>query len=100
MRTGFDLSKAPLIRLALIRVADDAYYFVWTHHHIVTDGWSAAFDLQEVLEFYQAIVEGIDAPLKRARHIATTSPGSSDRIPVRLQTIGAEGLPVSKRRPR
>ena len=45
------MSKGPLIRLALIRIAEDAYYFVWTHHHMVMDGWSAALLLQEALEF-------------------------------------------------
>jgi len=64
---GFDLSKAPLMRLALIRIADNAYYFVWTHHHIVLDGWSVPLLLQEVLEFYKALLKGNDAAVERAR---------------------------------
>jgi amino acid adenylation domain-containing protein/non-ribosomal peptide synthase protein (TIGR01720 family) len=64
---GFDLSKAPLIRLALIRIAEDAYYFVWTHHHMVMDGWSAPLVLQEVLSFYKALLDGTDATLEPAR---------------------------------
>ena len=63
---GFDLSKGPLIRLALIRIAEDAYYFVWTHHHMVIDGWSAPLILQEVLALYKALLRGTDA-LERAR---------------------------------
>ena len=35
---GFDLSKAPLLRFALIRLADDAYRFLWTTHHLILDG--------------------------------------------------------------
>jgi amino acid adenylation domain-containing protein/non-ribosomal peptide synthase protein (TIGR01720 family) len=64
---GFDLSQAPMIRLALFRIADNAYYFVWTHHHLVIDGWSVPLVLQEVLEFYKASIRGTAAALPPAR---------------------------------
>lgn len=31
---GFELDKAPLMRCALIRVADETYQFVWIFHHL------------------------------------------------------------------
>src|SRR4028119_2284308 len=37
---GFELSRSPLIRLTLIRIAEDAYHFVRSHHHILLEGWS------------------------------------------------------------
>jgi NRPS condensation-like uncharacterized protein len=37
---GFDLQQAPLMRLALIQVADETYHFVWSFHHLLLDGWS------------------------------------------------------------
>src|SRR2546423_5721063 len=37
---GFDLSQSPLMRLTLIKLASNAYHFVWTHHHVLLDGWS------------------------------------------------------------
>lgn len=55
---GFDLLSAPLMRLALFRVADDAHRFVWTHHHILIDGWSLPLLLQEVFGYYEAIARG------------------------------------------
>ena len=64
---GFDLSNAPLIRLALIRIAEHAHYFVWTHHHLAIDGWSVPLVLQEVLELYKASLAGGDAALPPAR---------------------------------
>src|SRR2546429_35455 len=30
---GFELSKAPLMRMALFHLGDENYRFVWTHHH-------------------------------------------------------------------
>src|SRR5262245_25424865 len=32
---GFQLSKPPLMRMALIRLDPDQHWFVWTHHHIL-----------------------------------------------------------------
>jgi non-ribosomal peptide synthase protein (TIGR01720 family) len=64
---GFDLSKAPLIRLALFRIDENAYYFVWTHHHLVIDGWSVPLVLQEVLELYQASLRDAESALSTAR---------------------------------
>jgi non-ribosomal peptide synthetase component F len=63
---GFDLSKAPLIRVALLRTASapdgdagaDAYEFVWTHHHILLDGWSIPLLLQEIFAAYETFRQG------------------------------------------
>jgi amino acid adenylation domain-containing protein len=64
---GFDLSRAPLMRLALMRTGDDAYYFVWCHHHLLLDGWSLPLILKEVLTFYEANCRGQAAQLEPAK---------------------------------
>ena len=51
---GFDLSKAPLMRLTLIRRADDVYQLIWTHHHLLLDGWSMGIVLNQVFACYDA----------------------------------------------
>jgi len=53
---GFDLAEAPLLRLVLVRTADDRYHLVYTHHHILMDGWSASRLLGEVLQRYSGQV--------------------------------------------
>jgi surfactin family lipopeptide synthetase C len=55
---GFDLSKAPILRMALIRFADNQYQFVWNFHHLLTDGWSTHLVLYEALAIYEAMVRG------------------------------------------
>lgn len=55
---GFDLAKAPLMRLALIQTGDEEFHFVWTHHHILLDGWSIPLLLGEVLTSYAAFNQG------------------------------------------
>ncbi|HYH44325.1 MAG TPA: condensation domain-containing protein, partial [Thermoanaerobaculia bacterium] len=51
---GFDLARAPLTRVALIRLGDGRHRFVWTTHHLVLDGWSGALLLREVLAAYES----------------------------------------------
>src|SRR3954469_1084692 len=55
---GFDLRKAPLLRLALIQVADDAWRFVWSRHHILLDGWSTPLVFQDLFAAYGALLRG------------------------------------------
>ncbi len=49
---GFDLAKPPLMRLALIRVADNRHHLIWTVHHLLLDGWSTSQLTGEVLRHY------------------------------------------------
>ncbi|MFM0502679.1 amino acid adenylation domain-containing protein [Paraburkholderia caffeinilytica] len=50
---GFDLSRAPLWRVVLLRTGPSRHHFVWTFHHALLDGWSAAQLLAEVLAAYE-----------------------------------------------
>jgi NRPS condensation-like uncharacterized protein len=38
-RVAFDLTRAPLLRIVLLRLDDDAHVLCLVIHHIVTDGW-------------------------------------------------------------
>ncbi|HBL59459.1 MAG TPA: non-ribosomal peptide synthetase [Cyanobacteria bacterium UBA8803] len=64
---GFELSRSPLIRLTLIRIAEDAYHFVRSHHHILLEGWSWSLLWKEVYSFYEAFCHGKDLDLERPR---------------------------------
>ncbi len=64
---GFDLSRAPLMRLALIRMSDDEHHFVWSHHHILLDGWSSNLVSRDVNLFYGALSRGDDLRLPNPR---------------------------------
>ncbi|MGH3777951.1 MAG: non-ribosomal peptide synthase/polyketide synthase, partial [Pseudonocardiaceae bacterium] len=65
-RAGVDLSVPPLLRMVIARLSDDEVLLVWTHHHVVLDGWSMAAVFAEVCEQYAAIVQG-RAPAQPAR---------------------------------
>ena len=66
-KQSFDLSQALLMRLALIRVADDSYQFVWSKHHLILDGWSTALVFKDVVEHYQALCQGQDLSFAPSR---------------------------------
>src|ERR1043165_18048 len=55
---SFDLSKAPLMRQALIRLSDDVYQFVWSRSHLLLDGWSNPLILRDVFAYYDAYRQG------------------------------------------
>jgi len=55
---GFDLSEAPLMRLALIELDEDTHQLVWTLHHLLVDGWSQGRLLRELFTCYAAFAAG------------------------------------------
>ncbi|NPA20650.1 MAG: amino acid adenylation domain-containing protein [Gammaproteobacteria bacterium] len=60
---GFDLARAPLFRLLLVRTGADDWHLVFTCHHILLDGWSNAQLLAEVVQHYAG--ERLSAPAGR-----------------------------------
>nr|WP_314464357.1 non-ribosomal peptide synthetase [uncultured Clostridium sp.] len=51
---GFDLEKDPLMRVALIQYSENDYKMVWSHHHIILDGWSLGIIMGELSEIYNS----------------------------------------------
>jgi len=51
---GFDLRHDCLIRVALFRVGPGHFQMVWTHPHILIDGWSGAILAEEFTALYAA----------------------------------------------
>ena len=50
---GFEPSRAPLMRMTLLRSDDRSWEWVWTMHHLALDGWSAQLVLDEVWAVYR-----------------------------------------------
>ncbi|WP_454195914.1 amino acid adenylation domain-containing protein [Nocardia sp. Marseille-Q1738] len=51
-RTRFELTRPPLLRCTLLRIAPDTYRFLLTNHHLVLDGWSTPLLVRELLTLY------------------------------------------------
>ncbi|MET0396505.1 MAG: condensation domain-containing protein, partial [Longimicrobiaceae bacterium] len=66
-RRGVDVRRAPLMRLALFRTGDDRWELVWTHHHLVLDGWSLPLFFRDVLDLYEGYAQGRQVRLAGVR---------------------------------
>ena len=57
-RSPFDLSRGPLIRGQLLRLAEREHVLLITQHHIISDGWSIGLLVEELCGLYAACSEG------------------------------------------
>ncbi|SCZ39646.1 MULTISPECIES: non-ribosomal peptide synthetase [Burkholderia] len=64
---GFALDRAPLVRCRLVRIADDAHLFSWSHHHILADGWCLSLVIEEIFHVYGALLRGAPPALAPVR---------------------------------
>jgi amino acid adenylation domain-containing protein/non-ribosomal peptide synthase protein (TIGR01720 family) len=55
---GFDVARPPLMRVALMRLADERWQMLWTHHHMLLDGWCLPLVYRDVLRHYAAATRG------------------------------------------
>ena len=54
----FDLTRGPLLRARLVRLAADDHVLIVVMHHIASDGWSTGVLLREIGALYGAFVAG------------------------------------------
>ncbi|HEX2645245.1 MAG TPA: condensation domain-containing protein, partial [Thermoanaerobaculia bacterium] len=54
----FDLGKAPLLRVTLLRLAAESHVLLFNVHHIISDGWSFGVLNREVGELYESLAQG------------------------------------------
>jgi amino acid adenylation domain-containing protein len=59
----FDLSRGPLLRCKLLRLAERDHALVVNMHHIVSDEWSEGILLRELTALYEAYTLGAESPL-------------------------------------
>ena len=59
----FDLSRGPLLRSKLLRLAPEDHVLFLNMHHIVSDGWSIGVLFGEISELYEAYSSGKANPL-------------------------------------
>jgi amino acid adenylation domain-containing protein/non-ribosomal peptide synthase protein (TIGR01720 family) len=66
-KRGFRLEQPPLMRLTLVRTADEEYEFAWSWHHLLMDGWSLSIVFQQVFELYRSLSSGSETAPARSR---------------------------------
>jgi hypothetical protein len=54
----FDLKSGPLLRVRLLKLAEQEHMLLLTIHHIVSDGWSIGLFSDEIAAHYEALSSG------------------------------------------
>ncbi|WP_025028796.1 non-ribosomal peptide synthetase [Caldalkalibacillus mannanilyticus] len=54
---GFNLSRGPLMRIAVLQKGETSFHLVWSFHHILMDGWCVPLIYKEAFYIYQQLVE-------------------------------------------
>ena len=60
----FDLTRAPLVRVCLLLMAEQDHVLILNQHHIISDTWSSGVLLQELAVLYAAYEAGQASPLE------------------------------------
>ncbi|MCP2167656.1 condensation domain-containing protein, partial [Goodfellowiella coeruleoviolacea] len=61
----FDLATPPLLRFILVHLDQDRHLLVFTHHHILLDGWSVPLLVGELLSRYESPDDRFQPPRAR-----------------------------------
>ncbi|NQZ21696.1 MAG: amino acid adenylation domain-containing protein [Colwellia sp.] len=60
---AFDLTHGPLLRVKLLKLADEQHVLLLTMHHIIADGWSINVLIEEFIRYYDAYSCGTNLDL-------------------------------------
>ncbi|HKF02992.1 MAG TPA: condensation domain-containing protein, partial [Candidatus Sulfotelmatobacter sp.] len=63
IRRPFDLSRDLLLRVLLLRLAEQEHILLFVQHHIASDGWSTSIFWRELTALYEAFTSGRPDPL-------------------------------------
>ncbi|MEU6622903.1 amino acid adenylation domain-containing protein [Streptomyces litmocidini] len=58
IRAPFDLTGRPPVRCALIKLAEDRYFYFYGFHHLVVDGVGVSMALARLIQLYEQAVAG------------------------------------------
>ena len=64
---GFTLTKVPLLRFTLMRLAPDSHYLVCSCHHLLMDRWCLGIFWQEAFTFYTSATEPDPVSMEQVR---------------------------------
>ncbi|KIO74916.1 hypothetical protein TH53_23855 [Pedobacter lusitanus] len=63
----FNFRADPLLRARFLQLEEEKYLFLFTMHHIITDGWSLEIMVNEILTLYDAFANAKDHTLPQLK---------------------------------
>lgn len=67
LQEGLPLNKPPLMRMDLCQTAPEHFFFLWTYHHLLMDGWCLKLLLADFLALYTQMRTGTPSSLSHGR---------------------------------
>ncbi len=64
---GFDLTDPSQMKIRIIDLGGDDYEFIWTHHHILMDGWCLGILIGEFYEILNTNYQGVPSQLPKPK---------------------------------
>ncbi len=68
---SFNMSKDVLMRVSILQADDGEYEFIWSHHHILMDGWCKGVLISEYAEIYSSYLKNRPYRLPRVKQFKT-----------------------------
>lgn len=63
---SFDLTKGSQMRLTVLKTSENQYELIWSHHHIIMDGWCIGILIGEFFAIYEGLLQGKKNTLPKA----------------------------------
>jgi len=60
----FDPARDVLLRIGVLKLGENTHEIIWSHHHLLMDGWCMGIIFQELFEIYAAVKQGVRIRLK------------------------------------
>jgi amino acid adenylation domain-containing protein/non-ribosomal peptide synthase protein (TIGR01720 family) len=60
---GFDLEQGIQMRLTIVQLSKEEYEFIWSHHHILMDGWCISVLISDFNQLFYALTNGVTTNL-------------------------------------
>jgi amino acid adenylation domain-containing protein len=55
----FNFTNPPLMRITIVKFGESKFRMIWTKHHVLWDGWSGQVVIQEVIQAYTNLMNGL-----------------------------------------
>ena len=64
-KQGFELRRGSQMRLNVLGIGEKRYEFIWSHHHILMDGWCIGILTKDFFQIYNSLRHGQTVQLKK-----------------------------------
>ncbi len=88
----FSFNGEPLLKFSLFKIDDRIYRLLWTVHHLISDGWSTAVVLEDLVCAYASFADGHPVDLKETLPYKQYLDWQSARSPEATRSYWSEYL--------